>query len=105
MKLALEENAQLALEYTDLQSTVLVAKQEAVDVLSEKNHVHRAFHYYTQVGSSFVVFTVDRLLCLHFVIVFHVIPYNFYSILFCCILLELPSGDLCFAWAVTLGWL
>lgn len=49
LKTALKENNQLSREYEGLKKILMEAKQEAVSALSEKNHAHKSFHYYTQV--------------------------------------------------------
>ncbi|XP_074507602.1 coiled-coil domain-containing protein 178 isoform X1 [Sebastes fasciatus] len=50
LKISLEENKRLASEYEGLQKILMEARQEAASALSEKNHVHRFFHYYTQLS-------------------------------------------------------
>ncbi|XP_059200238.1 coiled-coil domain-containing protein 178 isoform X2 [Centropristis striata] len=50
LKTALKENKQLASEYEGLKKILMEAKQEAVTALSEKNHTHKSFHYYTQLS-------------------------------------------------------
>ncbi|XP_040911510.1 coiled-coil domain-containing protein 178 [Toxotes jaculatrix] len=50
LKIALEENKQLASEYECLKKILVEAKQEAVSALSKKNHEHKSFLYYTQLS-------------------------------------------------------
>ncbi|XP_076601821.1 coiled-coil domain-containing protein 178 [Chaetodon auriga] len=50
LKIALKENHQLSREYEGLKKMLMEAKQEAVSALSEKNHAHTSFHYYTQLS-------------------------------------------------------
>ncbi|XP_051263824.1 coiled-coil domain-containing protein 178 [Dicentrarchus labrax] len=50
LRIALEENKQLASEYEGLKKILMEAKQEAASALSEKNHAHIYFHYYTQLS-------------------------------------------------------
>uniref|UniRef100_UPI003AAA84F5 coiled-coil domain-containing protein 178 n=1 Tax=Centroberyx gerrardi TaxID=166262 RepID=UPI003AAA84F5 len=50
LKIALKENTDLAREYTDLQKSLMEAKQEAVCVFSEKNRANESFHYHTQLS-------------------------------------------------------
>ncbi|XP_041805799.1 coiled-coil domain-containing protein 178 [Chelmon rostratus] len=50
LKTALKENNQLSREYEGLKKILMEAKQEAVSALSEKNHAHKSFHYYTQLS-------------------------------------------------------
>ncbi|XP_070775745.1 coiled-coil domain-containing protein 178 [Enoplosus armatus] len=50
LQIALKENKQLAGEYEGLQKILMEAKQEAASALSEKNHAHKSFHYYTQLS-------------------------------------------------------
>ncbi|KAK5860067.1 hypothetical protein PBY51_021570 [Eleginops maclovinus] len=50
LTIALKENKQLATEFEDLKKILTEAKQEAVSALSEKNHAHKSFHYYTQLS-------------------------------------------------------
>lgn len=49
LKTALTENKQLASKYEGLKKILMEAKREAASALSEKNHAHKSFHYYTQV--------------------------------------------------------
>ncbi|XP_042353223.1 coiled-coil domain-containing protein 178 [Plectropomus leopardus] len=50
LKVALKENQQMANEYEGLKKILMEAKQEEVSALSEKNHAHKSFHYYTQLS-------------------------------------------------------
>ncbi|XP_045908426.1 coiled-coil domain-containing protein 178 isoform X10 [Micropterus dolomieu] len=50
LKIALKENKQLADEYKGLKKILMEAKQETVSAMSEKNHTHKSFHYYTQLS-------------------------------------------------------
>ncbi|XP_068557525.1 coiled-coil domain-containing protein 178 [Cebidichthys violaceus] len=50
LKIALKENKRLASEYEGLKKILMEAKQEAVSALSEKNHAHQSFHFYTQLS-------------------------------------------------------
>ncbi|TMS10147.1 Coiled-coil domain-containing protein 178 [Larimichthys crocea] len=50
LEIALKENKQLASKYEGLKKILMEAKQEAVTALSEKNHAHKSFHYYTQLS-------------------------------------------------------
>ncbi|KAE8290838.1 hypothetical protein D5F01_LYC10428 [Larimichthys crocea] len=50
LEIALKENKQLASQYEGLKKILMEAKQEAVTALSEKNHAHKSFHYYTQLS-------------------------------------------------------
>ncbi|XP_037644350.1 coiled-coil domain-containing protein 178 isoform X2 [Sebastes umbrosus] len=50
LKISLKENKRLASEYEGLQKILMEARQEAASALSEKNHVHRFFYYYTQLS-------------------------------------------------------
>nr|XP_043884714.1 coiled-coil domain-containing protein 178 isoform X4 [Solea senegalensis] len=50
LEIALKENKQLATEYKGLKKILMEAKQEAASALSNKNHEHRSFHYYTQLS-------------------------------------------------------
>ncbi|KAM7379438.1 hypothetical protein PAMP_004987 [Pampus punctatissimus] len=50
LTIALKENKQLASEYEGLKRILMEAKQEAVSALTEKNHAHKSFHYYTQLS-------------------------------------------------------
>ncbi|KAM7400506.1 hypothetical protein PAMA_004949 [Pampus argenteus] len=46
--IALKENKQLASENEGLKKILMEAKREAVSALTEKNHAHKSFNYYTQ---------------------------------------------------------
>ncbi|KAG8014208.1 hypothetical protein GBF38_016565, partial [Nibea albiflora] len=50
LEIALKENKLLASEYEGLKKILMEAKQEAATALSEKNHAHKSFHYYTQLS-------------------------------------------------------
>ncbi|XP_041847378.1 coiled-coil domain-containing protein 178 isoform X2 [Melanotaenia boesemani] len=50
LKNALEENKQLAQKYESLQKILMDVKEESLSALSERNHVHESFHYYTQLS-------------------------------------------------------
>ncbi|CAJ1072422.1 coiled-coil domain-containing protein 178 [Xyrichtys novacula] len=50
LKIALQENEQLASKYEKLKRILTEAKQESVSVLGEKNHTHDAFHCCTQLS-------------------------------------------------------
>ncbi|KAM7400505.1 hypothetical protein PAMA_004949 [Pampus argenteus] len=48
--IALKENKQLASENEGLKKILMEAKREAVSALTEKNHAHKSFNYYTQLS-------------------------------------------------------
>ncbi|KAM3866206.1 LOW QUALITY PROTEIN: uncharacterized protein ccdc178 [Diretmus argenteus] len=50
LEIALKENTELAHQYSDHQKSLMMAKQEAVCVFSEKNRAKEYFYYHTQLS-------------------------------------------------------